>query len=153
MYAKVPEDLKDPLLKELRQLRLKSAFKHYPALVLIFSTVAALLVFVKGHAIIRLFEEHIQFGISDGKLIVIALGVIVIITAGFLVFFLRQEYRDCECQECLYCPKCNAVDKYDDGCCPICQVPLTEKASFFFTTYKDEQEIIERWGLQPSRED
>src|SRR5262245_53402473 len=119
MYAKVPSHLKEPLLKELRQLRLRSAFKHYPALVLIFSAIAALFVFIKGHAIIEMFRDEIPPSMSDGRLIAITLAVIVIVTAAVMVYFLRLEYRDCDCQECLYCPKCDVVDKYDSGCCAV----------------------------------
>jgi uncharacterized paraquat-inducible protein A len=151
MYAKVPEHLKDPLLRELRRLRLRSAFKHFPALVLICSSITALVIFAKGHAIIEMLRDYIPLNVPDATLAIIALGVIVAVTAAFLVFFLRQQYHECEYQECLFCPKCEAVDRYDSGCCPICQTPLTERASFYFTTYKDEQKIIERWGLQPSR--
>ena len=152
MYAKVPNDLKEPLLKELRRLRLRSAFKHFPAVVLIFSAIAALFVFIKGYAIIGMFRDMIPPTISDRVLMATILGLIVAVTAVVMVCFMRQEYRSCDCQECLYCPKCDAVDKYDSGSCPVCQAPLTEKASFYFTTYKDEQKIIERWGLQPSKE-
>ena len=152
MYAKVPSHLKEPLLTELRQLRLRSSLKHYPTVVLVFSLIAALFIFVKGHAFIEMFRDQIPATISDRTLITITLVVIVTLTAVVIAYFLRQEYRDCDCQECLYCPKCDAVDKYDSGRCPVCQAPLTERASFYFTTYKDEQKIIERWGLQPAKE-
>ena len=133
-------------------MRLRSAVKHFPTLVLIFSGLAALALFAKGHAIIKVLQDYIPLRVSEGTLTASALGVIVIVTAAVLVIFLRQECRECECQDCLYCPKCDAVDKYDSGCCPVCQTLLTERASFYFTTYKDEQEIIERWGLRPCRE-
>ena len=152
MYAKVPSHLKEPLLKELRSLRLRSALKHFPALVLIFSAIVALFVIVKGHAIIQIFRDYIPSSTSNGRLIEITLVLIVAVTAAIMVYFLRLEYRECDCQKCLYCPKCNAVDKYDSGLCPICQSPLTERADFYFTTYKDEQKIIEQWGLQPTQE-
>jgi hypothetical protein len=152
MYVNVSSDIKDPLLKELRQLRLRSAIKYFPALVLIFSAVVALVVVVKGHPIISLFRDIIPSTISDTQLIVIALVAIVVITTGAMIYFLRQEYRDCDFQECLYCPNCNAVDKYDAGTCPICEVNLKEKALFYYTTYKDEKKVLERWGLQPCKE-
>jgi hypothetical protein len=151
MYFRVPADLQEPLLKELRQSRLKSAFKSYPLLVIIFSALVALFIFVEGHPFIHLLEKYIPSGISDERLIALTLGVIVAVTATALVFFLRQQYRDCKCQECLCCARCNAVDRFDDGNCPVCRAALTEKADFFFTTDKDEKKIIERWGLQPSR--
>jgi len=149
MYAKVPGHLKEPLLRELQQLRLRSIFKHYPALVLVFSGIAALFVFVKGYVIVLLFRDLIPSGLSDAKLIAFALLAIVLTTAAALVYFLRQEYKECECQECLYCPQCDAVDKYDSGECPICHTPLAHKESFCFTTYKDEQKIIENTDHTP----
>src|SRR4051812_16382826 len=123
MYVKVPDDLREPLLKELRQLRLRSAFKHFPALVIIFSSILVLAVFVKGHAIIQILRNSIPAGLSDKSLMIGGVLFIVTATAAILVFFLRQEYRECNCQGCSYCPKCNAVDRYDSGC-PICQVQL-----------------------------
>ncbi len=153
MYVRVPEHLKEPLLRELRQLRLRSSFKHYPTLVLIFSCIAALFVFLKGHPIVHMFRDIIPTAVSDARLITLVLLAIVLTTAAIMVYFLRQVYKECECQECLYCPKCDAVDKYDSGICPICQAPLVNKDSFYFTTYKDEQKIIQKWGLHPSREE
>jgi hypothetical protein len=153
MYAKVPNHLREPLLKELRQQRLRSAFKYYPALVLIFSSIAALAVFVEGHAIVWLIRGIVPSTASDGLLISIALAMIFLTTAGALIFFLKKEYKECDCQECLYCPQCDAVDKYDSGECPICHRRLQGKDSFYFTTYKDEQKIIERWGLRAAREE
>lgn len=152
MYAKVPGHLKDPLLRELRHLRLRSAFKHYPALVVIFSSVGALAVFVKEHAIVRLIRDIIPSAVSDGTLVSLTIAVIVLATAAVLIYFLRQQYKECDCQECLYCPECDAVDKYDSGECPICHRPLHQKEPFYYTSYKDEQKIIQKWGLLASRE-
>ncbi|HEU5125050.1 MAG TPA: hypothetical protein VFW05_13425 [Verrucomicrobiae bacterium] len=152
MYAKVPPELKAPLLKELRQLRLRSTVRHFPALLLIFSLIITLLMIVKGHAVLEMFRDYLRMDLSDGKLIVVMLLLITSMTATVLVYFLRQDYRDCDCQECLYCADCNAVDKFDSGYCPVCRTPLTEKESFYFTTAKDEQKVLERWGLQASRD-
>lgn len=152
MCAKVPSHLKEPLLKELRRERLRSAFKHYPALVLIFSSVSALAVLVKEHAIVRLVRDIVPSFVSDGTLVAIVLAVIVLVTAVVLIYFLRQQCKECECQDCLYCPECDAVDKYDSGECPICHRRLHLTESFYCTTYKDEQKIIEKWRLPASRE-
>ena len=152
MYARVPDTLKEPLLKQLRHLRLWIVCKNFPAVLLIFSAFAVLLVFVEGHAVLKMLRDFLPTALSDGKLIGIALGLIVTVTAAVMMYFLRQEYRDCDFEECLYCTKCDAVDKYDSGSCPVCQPPLREKAFFFFTTYKSEQKLLARWGLLPSRE-
>jgi hypothetical protein len=69
-----------------------------------------------------------------------------------LVYFLRKYYQECDCQECLYCQQCDAVDRYDTGECPVCHSSLTRKESFYFTTCKDEKKILEKWGIQATRE-
>jgi len=152
LYARIPEDLKQPLLTELRSLKLRSSLKHFPALLGIFSAIAVFAVFVKGHAILRLFQDYLPPEISTTTLMLVVFGLTVIVTAVVLVYFLRQGYRECACQDCLYCSKCDAVDRYDTGHCPICQTPLNQTASFFFTTSKDEIKILERWGLHACRD-
>lgn len=151
MYAKVPSDLKEPLLKEMRQLRIRSAFKHFPALVLIFSAIAALVIMVKGQAIIRIFRDYVPSSVSDTTLIIASLVVVTVIAAAVLAYFLSQEYKECDYQECLYCAKCDAVDNFDSGHCPICGAQLNERAWVYFTGYRDEQRILEKWGLQPCK--
>ena len=152
MYARIPEDLKQPLLTELRSLKLRSSVKHFPALLIIFSAIAGLAVFVKGYAILRLLQDYLPTEISPTTLALVVLGLTVIFTAAVLVYFLRQAYKDCSYQDCLYCSTCDAVDRYDTGHCPICQTPLTQTASFFFTTAKDEIKILERWGLHACKD-
>jgi hypothetical protein len=147
MYAKVPEDLKVPVLKELKQARLKSALKYFPALTVIFSILVALGVYFKGHLIIEMLLRHFQLRVSDTMLMIVGLGIVVVLTSGVLIFFLRQEYRECEYQELFYCQKCHVVDVYENGSCTLCQTRFTERASFIFTNYKNEERIIERWGL------
>ncbi len=151
MYARIPSHLKEPLLKEMRQLRLRSAFRHFPALVLIFSAIVAFVIIVKGQAIIRILRDYLPASVSDATIVIVSLVMITVITAAVLAYFLTQEYKECDYQECLYCPKCDAVDNFDNGHCPICGTPLNEKDCFYFTTYKDEQKILEKWGLQPCK--
>jgi hypothetical protein len=152
MYVRVPEDLNEPLMKELKQLRFRASLKYFPALVLIFSSVVILATFVKGHALIEILQQHFQQKVSTTALMVVVVGIIVVITASFLIFFLRQEYNACRCWEYLYCRKCDAADNYDNGHCPICSTPLTERASFYFMSYKEDRKIIERWGLHVCKE-
>jgi hypothetical protein len=133
-------------------LRLRTSLQHYPAVVLIFSVVAALVFLVKGHAILLLIRNIVPSSVSDAKLISVAIVVIVLTTGAVLAYFLRQQYKECDCQECLYCQQCDAVDKYDSGTCPVCLSPLTNKESFYYTSFKDEQKVLERWGLRPTRE-
>ncbi len=151
MYAKIPEAIREPLLKELKAVRLRSAIRNYPAVVLIFSALATLIVVVKGHALIELLRDIIPSEFSDGMLMTAGLAIIVAATTAVLWIFLRQEYRDCAYQECLYCRKCDGIDRYDYGSCPICEAPLVQKETFFYTTYKDEQKVLKRWGLEASR--
>ena len=152
MYVRVPEDLKEPLIKDLKRLRFIAALKYFPALVLIFSSIIALAAFVKGHALIEVLNQHFQQKISEAALVSIVIGAVVVITAGFLIFFLRQDYDACKLWDYFYCQKCDSVDNYDNGFCPICAAPLTEKASFYFMSYKEDRKIIERWGLHTCKE-
>jgi hypothetical protein len=152
MYVRVPRDLKDPLIKEIRQLRVRSYIKYYPIVVILFAAVALLFVFERGHPLYVLFRRYIPLEMSDTVIAVLTSLVVFVLTAMAIVYFMRKDYLDCDCQECLYCRKCDAVDKFDSGSCSVCGEPLTEKALFYFTTSKDEQKIIERWGLQPSKQ-
>lgn len=152
MYAKVPSHLKEPLLAELRSQRFRSALKYYPVAVLFFAALAALVVFVKANLFFPLIRRIIPSNMSDGQLATIIFGVVVVAAVFVAGFFSWQLYKECDCQECLYCRECDAVDKYDSGECPICHTPLTEKDSFYYTTYKDEKKILERWGLRATRE-
>lgn len=151
MYARIPDDLREPLIKELKQMRVRTAIKYYPLLVIIFSAMVVSVSFVKGHAFIHLLQNYLPRGISDSGFLTGIIIVIILITSGGLIYFLRQDYADCRCDEYLYCQNCDAVDNFESGCCPVCAATLKEKASFIFTTYKNEQEVIERWGLHGSK--
>jgi hypothetical protein len=146
LYARIPDDIREPLLAELKGLKLRSLIKHFPAVLVIFSAIAAFAVMVKGHLILKLFEEYLPPQLSTTTFTLIVLGVTVLITASVLVHFFRQNYSECAFQECAYCSKCDAVDNFDTGHCPVCQDPPTQTASFYFTTAKDEIKILERWG-------
>jgi hypothetical protein len=152
MYAKVPEELKAPLIEELKRLRLRHLLTCFPVAVVVFSSLGALVVLLKGHALIELLQSYLQRWLSDEALEASFLGAIVLVTAGVIVFFSRQIYRECEYQEYLYCQKCNAVDSDENGHCPVCMAPLTKKASFISTTYKAEIAVIKRRGLLPCSE-
>lgn len=152
MYVQIPEHLREPILKEIKQLRFRSSLKYFPALVLTFSALAALVILLKFHWLAKLLRDTIPLQVSDATLFFITIGVIVLITTAVILIVLRQIYRDCECQDCFFCKKCDAVDKYDSGSCPICGTPLTEKVSLFYTSYEDEQKILEKWGLSACKE-
>ena len=152
MYTRIPENLEEPLLKELRRMRLVSSIKYFPVVVLIFSALATLVVLTKGHAILEILREELPPNISDRTIVIFGLSGIVVVTAVACLFIMRSLYKDCRCQKCLYCAKCDAVDNFDSGSCPVCARPLTDQASFLFTTDKDELRILKRAGLFPSRD-
>jgi len=152
MYAKVPKHLESPVVKELRGIRRRSAVKAFPLAILVVSGLVALVFFLKGHIVIEAARRVARLNIFDRQIVVgglvlsAALGVVV---AGLYVW---QKCHECRYEECLYCSKCNAVDKYDSGTCRICQTELTERGAWFYTTDKEEEKAIERWGLQVCRE-
>ena len=152
MYVKVPEDLKEPLLRELRQYRRQAYIKFFPIILLLFSGLGAFVVVAKGHYLIELILENFSISVSTTTLMLAIFGVVVVLMIPFLIFILRKDYQRCQLQECPYCPKCNAVDSFDSGVCLVCQAQLTEKAPFLFTTDRDEEKIIKRRGLEPSRD-
>src|SRR4051812_2079258 len=125
MYVRVPAHLQAPLLKELQQIRRRGALKAFPLAVLFMSVLAAVVFFVKGHLVIEAARRVLHLELSDREIIVgglILSAVLGVVAAGFYVW---QNCRECRFEECLYCSKCNAVDKYDDGWCPICRTELT----------------------------
>ena len=152
MYIRVPDALKEPILKEIKQSRIKSSLKHFPAVVLIFSAVAFLILIIYGHGIIDNIRNDLPADISKTvACLMIFFGIALLITPA-MIFFLIKICRDCHIQKCLYCAKCDAVDSFDSGTCSYCHQPLTESAEFIFTTFKDELKILERHGLLPSRD-
>lgn len=151
MYVRVPEELKQPLLADLRRYRLRSALLYFPVLVLIFSAIALLVVIAKGHALMELLRDEISPNVADSSLLFWVAVATILLTIIALVFFLWQHNRDCDYQDCPYCAKCDALDPFDNGHCPVCSSTLSASASFYFTTDKDEIKILDRWGLKPSR--
>jgi hypothetical protein len=151
MYTKIPEHLKERLFKELKRARLRYVVILYPPLVLILSLLAAAYIFLHGHSIIWLIRKYVPANMSDREVILIGFAIIAVVTAGVAVWGQRQYYNWCNFEDYLYCPKCNAVDNYDNGACPVCQEKLIEKASFFYTTHKEELKIMEGFGLKPCR--
>ena len=109
LYARVPGDIKAPLLTELRSLKLRSIIKPFPAVLVIFSAIAILAELVKDHAILKLFEDYLPPQMTTASVVVAAVVLTVVLTGAALVYFLRQEYKDCALQECLYFSKCDAV--------------------------------------------
>ena len=148
MYAKVPAELREPLLKEIKRTRRSSFVKIFPLLVIIFAAISAFIIFIKGHALIDIVRELFGTEISDMAFWGIFGAVVIFLTASVLIYFLRQDYAECKLQDYLHCPNCNVVDNYDTGHCPKCASLVTEKACFIYTSYKEEKEVIKRWGLQ-----
>jgi hypothetical protein len=152
MYIRIPDALKDQVLKEIKRSRIKSSLKHFPAVVLIFSAIAFLILAIYGHRIIENIRDDLSAGTSTTvAYLIIFLGIAALMTPA-MIFFLIKVYRDCHIQKCLYCAKCDAVDSFDSGTCTFCNQPLTESADFIFTTFKDELAILKRHGLHPSRD-
>lgn len=148
MYAKVPVELREIFLKDIQRVRRNSFLKTFPALLAICAGIVALAVFFKGHYLVELLREIFGDRISDTTFLEIVGAGIIIFTACALIYFLRQDYSQCKLENYLFCPLCNAVDNYEEGHCPKCSLPVTEKACFIYTSYKEEKNVINRWGLQ-----
>jgi RNA polymerase subunit RPABC4/transcription elongation factor Spt4 len=148
MYARVPENLKIPLAQEIKKRRLQNSILYFPILVLIFSSLALLAIFVKGHELFSLLEGLTEHNPITDVSPVILVGVVIGAVSIFIFVILWMVYSKEAIQEYFFCSKCNAVDSYENGYCPICRSPLSQKEWFIFTTAKDEQKIIESRGLR-----
>jgi hypothetical protein len=152
MYFRVPTELQETFLREVRRLRLRSSVLGFPFLLLLFSAAAAGLVLRKGDSWLGLPRRLLGDKLSDQALQLLMIGVAVLCVAGALVYLLRQIYRKCNIEHHRFCAPCNAVDSDDKGYCPVCRMVLSEEGGFFFTSYSNEKKLIERHGLLPSKE-
>ena len=150
MYFRVPTELQETFLREVRRLRLRSSVLRFPFLLLLFS--AAGLVLLQGDSWLGLPRRLFGDNLSDQALRLLMIGTIMLCVAGALIYLLRQIYRKCGIQHHRFCAPCNAVDSDDKGYCPVCRMVLSEEGGFFFTSYSDEKKLIERYGLLPSKE-
>ncbi len=89
-YARVPEEMNQSLLRELKRMRRNSALLWFPVVLIIFSSLALLAVFREGDAIIKAFGIFFRGRVSEDTLTNVIIVSTVIMTASFLVFFLRQ---------------------------------------------------------------
>lgn len=152
MCVRVPVELQELVLRDIRRSRLRSSIIYFPVLLLIFGAIAAGLVFIKGHGIVEMLRRLVGDILSDSAFWMLLIGGIVLCVGGGLVFFLRQMYRECCIEQHRFCSACKAVDSDDEGCCPVCRKPLAEEAGFFSTYYTDEKKLLERYGLLPYTE-
>jgi len=152
MYFRVPTELQETFLREVRRLRLRSSVLRFPFLLLLFSAATAGLVLLKGDSWLGLPRRLLGDNLSDQALRLLMIGTVVLCVAGALVYLLRQTYRKCSIEHHRFCAPCNAVDSDDKGYCPVCRLVLSEEGGFFFTSYSDEKKLIERHGLLPSKQ-
>src|SRR5258708_23600728 len=152
MYFRVPTELQETFLREVRRLRLRSSVLRFPFLLLLFSAAAAGLVLLKGDSLLELPRRLLGDTLSDQAFRLLMIGTVVLCVAGGLVYLLRQIYRKCSFEHHRFCASCDAVDSDDKGYCPVCRMVLSEECGFFFTSYSDEKKLIERYGLLPSKE-
>jgi len=152
VYVRVPVELQESLLREVRRSRLRSSILYFPVLLLVFSAIAAGIVLLKGHALVELLRSLLGDLLSESAFLLLMIGGVILCVSGGLVFFLHQIYRECSIEHHRFCAACNAVDSDDEGCCPVCGKVLSEEAGFFFTSYSDEKKLIQRYGLLPYTE-
>src|SRR5713226_3734880 len=152
VYFHVPVEVQETFLRELRRLRLRPSVLRFRELLLLFCAAAAGLVLLKGDSWLGLPRRLFGDNLSDQALRLLMIGTVVLCVAGALVYLLRQIYRKCGIQHHRFCAPCNAVDSDDKGYCPVCRMVLSEEGGFFFTSYSNEKQQIERYGLLPSKE-
>jgi hypothetical protein len=147
LYARVPHELQEPLLRDIRRQRRRSALLLFPVLLLILSAAAAAFLFTKGHALLHLLQQLLGRDISTTTYWLIVSVGLVLCVGVFLVICLRQMCRECDMEELPFCDACKTVDDTSKGICPKCENALHAKANFFSTTYGDEQKLLNRYGF------
>src|SRR5262245_31088121 len=126
MYVRVPEELQESLLREVRRSRLRSSILYFPVFLVIFSAIAGGFLFLKGHALVALLRRILGDTLSDDSFWILLVSTTVLIVTIGLVYLLRQMYRECSIEHHCFCSPCKAVDSDDEGHCPICRRTLSE---------------------------
>src|SRR6266852_8160797 len=152
MYFRVPIELQETFLREVRRSRLRSSVVRFPVLLLVFCAAAGGFLLIKSHAVLELLRQSLGDNLSDQAYRLLMTGTVVLCVAGGLVYLLRRIYRKCNIEHHRFCAPCNAVDSDDKGYCPVCRMVLSEEGGFFFTSYSNEKQLIERHGLLPCKE-
>ncbi len=152
MYFRVPVELQETFLREVRRLRLRSSVLRFPFLLLVFVAVAAGVVLLEGDAGLELLRRWFGANLSDQAFWLLLIAIVALCVVGGSVYLLRRIYRGCRIEHHRFCAPCNAVDSDDKGYCPVCRLVLSEEGGFFFTSYSDEKKLMERHGLLPSKE-
>ena len=152
MYARLTPDLKAPLERKVRSIRISSALKYYPFCVAFFSACAVLLLFTHGHGLVRLVMAALDSRFTEREVVA---GMIVLVTVAVavgLICLLRGMIQAPVFEQHYFCGPCNTVDKDDNAICPFCDQKLKIKETFFFTLYDDEIQLAASFGLTPSNE-
>lgn len=152
MYARLTPDLQQPLERKVRSLRITSALKHYPIVVVLFGACAVLFVFTKAHGLVRLLTDALDGHFTEREVITGIVFSVTVAIAAALIVLLRGMIQAPVFEQHYFCGPCNAVDKDDDGICPFCNQPLKNKETFFFTLYDDEIQLADSFGLTPANE-
>ena len=151
MYVRVPEQMRDALVREIKRSRLRSYLLWFPLLLLIFVAVAAGFVFVRGHLETRVIQRILDGLLPEHILQRLLWGTVLVGASAALFLLLWQMYRECRIEEYLFCEGCKAVDTDETGRCPICQRELSESAGFLYTSHSNEEKLLQRRGLQAYR--
>ena len=147
MYARVPENLKAPLLKELRRVRLRANIWKFPLYAVVISLLFGVAVAAKGHEFLIMLRIMFPKLTPDISLAHFAIGFPSLVTVAVLVH-LHHDYLAFGYEDHPFCSDCNAADIYDAGRCPVCKAPLTGKAAIVFTVEETEIKVIERRGIR-----
>src|SRR5256885_12192032 len=95
MYVRVPKDLQDRLLREIRRRRLRSYALYFSLLLLIFLAAAAGIVFIRGHLELGALQRMLSHVLPERVFSLLLWAVVTISALSALLLLLWQMYREC----------------------------------------------------------
>src|SRR3569832_1645063 len=102
MYVRVPENIEEHLLRELKRMRVRSIVKLLPALILILAAAVPLIVFLKGLHFIKAILHMASIETTDTRIFLATCALCFIPAMLILYFTLRATITECVCHDYLY---------------------------------------------------
>ena len=147
-YFQVPEELQAVLVRDLRRVRRRSAVLLFPVALVLVTGLVLLALFWKGHVLVHWARQLAGPDVTDGQMWLALTVFSAVVAAVVLVLTMWSMYRERPAEQHLFCKTCPAVDSDDEGVCPVCQRPLSERGHFIYTQYDDERQLLARRGYE-----
>jgi hypothetical protein len=147
-YFQVPLELQHTLVRDLRRERWRGSVLYFPLLLLLGTGFVVLAIFSKGHALVHWVRMLAGPDVTERQAWLALTAIAAVITAVLLVAMFWSMYRERAAEQHLFCKTCPAVDSDDEGVCPVCQRPLSERGHFIYTQYDDERKLLARRGYE-----